>query len=440
MNENIITKKVKDIPFERCFASHPHAIHWSNKNILLIKDVYISSRQEILLLCPDCKHDFKTNPNNVNHNPNKNIGCSYCSNRILCKDNNCKTCFDKSFASNHRSKYWDYNKNIIKPRDIFRSTAKERYWFICEDCNHSFNTYPNSIINDDNWCSYCCGYSLCDDNECKMCFDKSFASNPKSIYWSSNNIISPRKATKCSGNKFLFNCDKCKHEFTNQLDSVAKGSWCSYCATKTLCDDDNCKMCFDNSFASCYFQKYWSDKNKVKPRKVSRCSAKKYIFLCECGYEFILSCDSTKNKTACINCSNTTENILFKKLIKIYPNIKFQFRTEWCRNSKTKQYLPFDFVIEEYKVIIELDGGQHFFQVRNWTCPEEQQDRDKYKMKKALDNGYSVIRLLQDDVYRNKYNYLLEIDNGIQKIKTENKPQIIYICKKNEYKVYTKDL
>ena len=44
-------------------------------------------------------------------------------------------------------------------------------------------------------------------------------------------------------------------------------------------------------------------------------------------------------------------------------------------------------------------------------------------MNKALENGYSVIRLLQDDVYRNKYNYLLEIDNGIQKIKTENKLQ-----------------
>ena len=35
--------------------------------------------------------------------------------------------------------------------------------------------------------------------------------------------------------------------------------------------------------------------------------------------------------------------------------------------------------------------------------------------------------ILQDDVYRNKYDYLLEIDNSIKKIKTENKPQVIYI-------------
>ena len=57
-------------------------------------------------------------------------------------------------------------------------------------------------------------------------------------------------------------------------------------------------------------------------------------------------------------------------------------------------------------------------------------------MNKALENGYSVIRLLQDDVYRNKFDYLLEIDNNIKKIKTENKPQVIYICKNNEYNVY----
>ena len=436
MSEIIKVNKVKIIPFERSFASHPHAIHWSNKNILLIKDVYISSRQEIWLLCPDCNHDFKTDSNHINNNQKKTIGCGYCNSDLLCKDDNCKKCFDKSFASNNRAKFWDYNKNNVNPRDLCKSSGKEKYWFNCEDCNHSFNILLNSVSIQNNWCSYCYSHALCDDNECKMCFDKSFASNPKSIYWSSNNIISPRKVTKCSGKKYLFNCDKCKHEFINQLDSVSKGSWCSYCATKTLCNDNNCKMCFDNSFASCYFQKYWSDKNIVKPRQVSRCSTKKYIFLCECGYEFILSCDSTKNKTSCVNCSNTTENILFKKLIKVYPNIKFQFRTEWCRNIKTKQYLPFDFVIDEYKVIIELDGGQHFIQVRNWTCPEDQQIRDKYKMNKALENGYSVIRLLQDDVYRNKFDYLFEIDNNIKKIKKENKPQVIYICKKNEYNVY----
>ena len=45
-----------------------------------------------------------------------------------------------------------------------------------------------------------------------------------------------------------------------------------------------------------------------------------------------------------------------------------------------------------------MDGQQHFEQISNWTSPEIQIEKDKYKMKCANDNAFSVIRLLQDDV------------------------------------------
>jgi hypothetical protein len=64
--------------------------------------------------------------------------------------------------------------------------------------------------------------------------------------------------------------------------------------------------------------------------------------------------------------------------------------------------LPFDFVIDEYKLIIELDGSQHFDQVSNWKTPEISQLKDKYKMLRAWNNGYSIIRLLQEEVFSNK--------------------------------------
>jgi very-short-patch-repair endonuclease len=55
-------------------------------------------------------------------------------------------------------------------------------------------------------------------------------------------------------------------------------------------------------------------------------------------------------------------------------------------------------------------------------------------MKCANDNGYSIIRILQDDIYNNRYDWLSEIINNIEKLTTENKVQNIYMCKKNEYK------
>jgi very-short-patch-repair endonuclease len=61
--------------------------------------------------------------------------------------------------------------------------------------------------------------------------------------------------------------------------------------------------------------------------------------------------------------------------------------------------LPFDFCIPELKVIIEMDGAQHFRQISNWLSPEETIKRDVFKMQKAEEYGYKVIRITQEDVY-----------------------------------------
>ena len=57
-----------------------------------------------------------------------------------------------------------------------------------------------------------------------------------------------------------------------------------------------------------------------------------------------------------------------------------------------------------------------------------------YKMQCANENGYSMIRLLQNDVYFNKYDWLSEISVTINKIRDDNVVQNIYMCKKDEYK------
>ena len=82
----------------------------------------------------------------------------------------------------------------------------------------------------------------------------------------------------------------------------------------------------------------------------------------------------------------------------------------------------------------ELDGKQHFEQIGNWLAPEENRKNDLYKMKCANENGFSVIRILQKDVYHNNYDWLTELIDNIEKNTNENRVQNIYMCKKNEYK------
>jgi very-short-patch-repair endonuclease len=132
----------------------------------------------------------------------------------------------------------------------------------------------------------------------------------------------------------------------------------------------------------------------------------------------------------CPSCINKTEFKFYEKIKEIYPTIKRQYKVDWCKN---KLYLPYDFVIEELNIIIEIDGEQHFTQISNWTSPEIQIEKDKYKMKCANENGFSVIRLPQVDISKDSYHWFNEIQISIEKINIEKIVQNIFICKNNEY-------
>ena len=139
-------------------------------------------------------------------------------------------------------------------------------------------------------------------------------------------------------------------------------------------------------------------------------------------------------KQGCPDCNcRITEKILHEYLKSIFPSVIRQFKQEWCRD---KYRLPYDDCIPELKTIFELDGIQHFKQVMNWKSPEKNQITDRYKMKCANDNGYSVIRILQTDVLYDKYNWKEELLNNIEKIKKDNIVQNIYMCKNNEYDIF----
>ena len=106
--------------------------------------------------------------------------------------------------------------------------------------------------------------------------------------------------------------------------------------------------------------------------------------------------------TGCPHCINKTEYKLWLRLKEKYPTVQRQFKAEWCKKIRC---LPYDFMIEKYKKIIELDGPQHYEQVSNWRSPELQQERDLFKTKCANENGYSVIRVLQVEVAGDSFDF-----------------------------------
>lgn len=116
-------------------------------------------------------------------------------------------------------------------------------------------------------------------------------------------------------------------------------------------------------------------------------------------------------------------------------NIQRNVRFEWCRNQNTSKFLPFDIVIEDKKIIIEIDGCQHFIEVNFFmtTNVEITQNRDLYKMKQAFANGYKVIRMMQIEVFQEKIKWrdILRryLDDGFS-------DNCVFIELKNRYNVY----
>ena len=417
-----------EICYERSFSAHEKSKYWSTDNEISPRKITRCSAKKFWFNCK-CGHKFEASLYNITNNGN---WCPYCKNQKLCDDENCESCFKKSFASHEKSIFWS-DDNDTSPREIAKYCNK-KFWFDCK-CEHTFYCSPHHISYG-HWCPYCKSQKLCDDKNCIHCYEKSFASHTKSIYWSKKNKLSPREVFKSCNKKFIFDCDQCKHEITISPNNISGGKWCSYCAKSNaiLCDDENCVHCFCRSFASNEKSIFWSDNNKVKPRDVFKSSASKFWFICECGNCFEMALSNVTEGCWCPICKNKTEKKLFRWLKEIYDNVKHQKYYPWCKNVKC---LPYDFVLEDFKIIIELDGRQHFQQVCNWDSPEFALQRDTFKTQKAIENGYTIIRLLQEDVYKNKNNWE---SNLIKHIYYHVTPTHIFLSNKNEYAKLEKNL
>ena len=70
-------------------------------------------------------------------------------------EDECKSCFEKSFNSHEKAVFWDMAKNNnLKTRDVFKHSGK-KYWFICEE-GHSFDATLAHISSEKEprWCPF----------------------------------------------------------------------------------------------------------------------------------------------------------------------------------------------------------------------------------------------------------------------------------------------
>ena len=234
---------------------------------------------------------------------------------------------------------------------------------------------------------------------------------------------------KNSQTRVMIICKTCSCEFTQVPNSHLQGYGCDKCAHRI--NHENQKLSEDEIIKRAkevHGDKYdYSNINYVNSQMPIdiKCNKCNNIFQ-------QLYTNHIIQKQGCPNCGcRITEKIFHKYLQSIFPSVIRQFKQKWCRG---KHCLRFDECISELKILFELDGNQHFKQIMNWKSPEENQITDRFKMKCANENGYSVIRIIQVDVLYDKYDWKKELLDNIEKIKKDNIVQNIYMCKNNEYK------
>ena len=111
---------------------------------------------------------------------------------------------------------------------------------------------------------------------------------------------------------------------------------------------------------------------------------------------------------------NKTEHKFFRFLQEYNFKVKKEKTFDW---SSKKRY---DFYLEDLKLLVEIDGLQHKFQVSNWISPELNIINDALKDKMAIDNGLHLIRFCQDSIWLDKMDWKKMFLDSIEKIKDKD--------------------
>jgi len=377
--------------------------------------------------------------------------CPYCYGTNICDKKECNICYKKTYEYfminsgetdeekkllKERLDSWD-KSNIKQPHQVHKC-SEIKFKQNCK-CGHSILKKPHCITNN-GWCAYCNGSIVCCKEECKVCFHKTLESYPDiSIYFSSRNTKKLYEIMSGTDSyKIWIICQNkdCNHHYEITPYGFTNGVRCSYCCdtSSKFCNIlENCRQCILKSYATHPHADDWHDtlNNGVFPFYVSKSSGiKRYHTCSHCQQIYYVNPHSVSKGYWCPCKSNKTEAKLYEFLKIHFSDIIKQYRTMWARK---KCYLPFDFLLLLFNIIIELDGAQHLGkEIKNWQPSFIVMMNDCFKMKKANENGYYVVRICQQDVLNDRNNWQEKLLEGIQ-IAIKEKRNVYIDNTKNEY-------
>ncbi len=407
-------------------------------------------------------------------------GQSHCT---YCNDTHCDYHKSLAYLRPELLEEWDYELNgDLDPKTIHLNSNKIINWICKKGCKYKNEIVTNDKINIDKckhrWktdvyhrtikksqCPYCLvsPQSICYHQSIEFLIPQL----AKEFHPILNKKSKPHELSIRSNERIFWKCqigcvhkdknedERCQHIWTCSVNSRTrfiklnenreiieiKLTQCPFCIKSPQ------QICKHQSLGYLYpeYIEEWDNKNKDTIFDISVGSQKNISWICKNKHEngenhtFNLQpYERIQRNMDCPFCRNKSINILHDFLIQHYK-IKLEKKFDWSKNEFTNRFLPFDVCIDELKLLIELDGCHHFKDIKTWNSScDKRRYTDLYKMKLANDNGYSILRIVQIDIYYNSYDWKSELLNIIKTFNNnvENK----YICKRNEYEIYIKEL
>lgn len=339
--------------------------------------------------------------------------CSFCgNNKTHPKDSFAQRGMDK-YGDNFLEKYWDFNKNKIDPWCI-KPKHNGKIWIKCQnkDYHGSYETYCKSL--DYNYeCIYCTNKKIHPKDSFAQWginnIDEMFLEN----YWDSNkNALDPWKLASQSMKVVWIRCQKKDYHGSYRVscNNYYRGRNCPYCSSRKIHILDSVGTLYPVS------NEKWSKKNIKKPFEYGPSSNKKVYLCCEKHGEYKQHLGyAVKAGFACPQCSKEREESYLQEKVRSYlSELGYTLKHEYkCTlkpiNPKTDRVLLYDNEVAELKLIIEVDGRQHYEYVEYFHKTRREfrylRWKDNYKKEYALKNKYFYLEVpywsIKEDEYKN---------------------------------------
>jgi len=370
------------------------------------KSDYKKVGQKVIIICKEHGEFLSLTNNHL-----RNHGCRLCANNHLSKS---KTIGLDGFIARAKTKHrdnYDYSKFIYK-------NCKSIGIIICPIHGDFSQSAESHYLGS--------GCKRCSATKQNEKFKRTTEEFIKEAIEKHGDLYDYSKVDYSSTHQAVIIICRIHGDFSQRASSHIKGAGCFYCGIIRSRDS---KRYTTETYIESAKEKHGDLYDYSKVEYLSNRS--KIIIICKTHGEFLQTATQHLSGSGCPICVNKTECKLYEKMKYLYPSLLTQLKQDWCKKIR---YLPYDFCIPEYKIIIELDGRQHFIPVKKWeTNPEEQFENDKYKEECANQNGYSVIRLLQEDVFYDTYDWVKELCDAIEEVKSSEGITNVYLCKNDEY-------